>query len=470
MENEDKLAKLEKLRKLKELRDLKAKRDAELNAPKTEDGRRMETLLAAANQEANAKDAANPDKRFSYSNMVYNTPGSVANIAKGLYNVVAHPIDTGEGLYNVGAGLVQKAIPGEQGKEQYADPLIEGLKQYTSKQGIKNKLENDPAGFLLDASLAGGLASKLARVPGKAAAAIDPVNIAKNLPQKAISKMVPDEFAKTQMQSAIKFNTTTPRAVRDKVTQTMLDEKIMPTAKGMDKARDIVNGINTKIDDIIAEATDSGAKVKRAAIYDKMKQVRREFGGAKLEAPKDLKKIDKYIKNFELHLKDINKEYLTPAELQALKKDAYKKVFKDKAQLKSVDSVDATRLNIALSAKEKLEQINPNIKPLNAREGDLLDVLKLVEQKSNRIENLNNVPITGLVNPAVGAAVGGPTGGAVGGVATLMDMPKIKARAAILANTLKKRGAGQMSRNNVNQTLARQLLLESSLNNDDLRE
>jgi hypothetical protein len=52
-----------------------------------------------------------------FSKYAQNIPGDLGDLAKGLYNVARHPIDTFEGMSDVGAGLALRAIPESWQKE-----------------------------------------------------------------------------------------------------------------------------------------------------------------------------------------------------------------------------------------------------------------------------------------------------------------------------------------------------------------
>ncbi len=453
-----------------------------LNNPRASDGSRAGFFNDPSNFPAGfkqqtpdeySKEQSDNPEVFSGMDMVKNIPSSAGDLAKALYQTVSHPIETGKGVWNLGTGALQKAIPGEQGNEKYADALVGALKnRYGGKQEIINTLETDPVGALLDVSsvLTGG-APLLGKTALKAGTAIDPVNLVKNTATVTAGKMVPKNFAHNQMASAVKFNTTTPRPDRDKMIKTMLDEQIAPTYKGMDKIDSITSNINQEIHRLIDNATNSGKKVRKEVLYSKLKDLRKQYGGAKVDAPHDLAAIDSVISTFDQHMRKIGKDTLTPAELQKFKTNAYKKIKFDAKNLKSNQVTDDTRRAMAKAAKEKLEDIVPEVKDLNAREGLLLALSKQLEQKSNRIENLNNSSLTTLLNPAAGYSIGGPSGAALGYVLNTFDKPKVKAKAALLADSLMKKGSvKQYLNNDPKKTALIQALMNSGRVNEQLQE
>lgn len=112
-----------------------------------------------------------------------NTPDSAKRFVGDIASVVTDPIGTVKNLGNLGAGAVEKLIPGEQGHEQYADSVGKFFAdRYGGMDNLKRTMATDPVGFLADASvvLSGGsmLASKVptvSRALGTAARAVDPI-------------------------------------------------------------------------------------------------------------------------------------------------------------------------------------------------------------------------------------------------------------------------------------------------------
>ena len=106
----------------------------------------------------------------------------------GLFDAVAHPIETGKSIGALASGTIQKLIPGEQPNEKIVDSVIDFYKgRYGSFEDIKRTALEDPVGFLADSSLfltgaGAGVkvagAAKIGRAATTAAQAIDPVSLA----------------------------------------------------------------------------------------------------------------------------------------------------------------------------------------------------------------------------------------------------------------------------------------------------
>jgi len=93
---------------------------------------------------------------------------SLVKEAKNMAQPFLHPVETAKALGNLGMGLIELAIPGEQGSEKYAEAVG---KHYTDKYGgveqIKKAIAEDPVSVLADVSviLTGG-GTLAARAPG----------------------------------------------------------------------------------------------------------------------------------------------------------------------------------------------------------------------------------------------------------------------------------------------------------------
>ena len=97
-----------------------------------------------------------------------NLPSSALNLGKGVVGAVAHPVQTGKGLFNVAVGGVQKLLPGQGDKEEYADAIIQFFKErYGSLEAASQTAVEDPVGLATDVlSVFGGgaaLAGKTAQ-------------------------------------------------------------------------------------------------------------------------------------------------------------------------------------------------------------------------------------------------------------------------------------------------------------------
>lgn len=135
---------------------------------------------------------------FSLGETVKNIPSSAGRFLGGIAGAVAHPIRTVKALAGVGAGAVEKLIPGEQAEEKYIDGLVDIYKQrYGGLDETLKTIENDPIGVLADLStvLTGGAAiagkigtvsklgtvSKIAGATTAVGEAINPLSVASKI-------------------------------------------------------------------------------------------------------------------------------------------------------------------------------------------------------------------------------------------------------------------------------------------------
>lgn len=82
---------------------------------------------------------------------IANTPKSAFNLAKDIGTAVINPIDTLKGISKVGAGAVEKLIPGKQASEANFDQLGGYLKQrYGSLESLQKTATEDPFSFGAD--------------------------------------------------------------------------------------------------------------------------------------------------------------------------------------------------------------------------------------------------------------------------------------------------------------------------------
>ena len=103
-----------------------------------------------------------------------NLAPSAIKLGNDLYQAVRHPIDTAGSLLDLGKGIVQLAVPGEQGDEETARAVGRMMaKRYGGLKAIKKTMATDPVGFISDLSMfltGGGTAiAKAGQVGGKLA-------------------------------------------------------------------------------------------------------------------------------------------------------------------------------------------------------------------------------------------------------------------------------------------------------------
>ena len=434
----------------------------------------LENALREAHNQGNVKDAERFAKAlselgdsgpvdFSSMEMLKNVPSSTWKLITDVATAIAHPIQTGEAVLNVGVGAAQKLLPGDfggSGSEKYADAVGEFIKErYGSVDKFQRTLMNDPVGVLSDLALGvtgvgtgvkvASTSSKISRAAGKVAKggmALDPINIAINTVIGA-GKYIPKDFAVNMYKSAAKLPTgSMDAAERAKIIQTALDEKIMPTSSGVEKALDIVFSLNDEIEALLKQGGALGRgsrRVRTATIFKHFNDLKKQVGGKRLGAGNKLKVIQKVMDDF---IKDTGgAEFITIRELQDLKKSAYEDI-NWKLDPKKDLTKDKAYKAAAKGAKETIVEAIPEVSDLNFREGKLLSLLNegKLPQAAKRIGDRDLMGLGSTVSigtgTGAGAVFGVPGAGAIlGTLKAVADNPKIKARTAILANQLRKR-------------------------------
>lgn len=363
------------------------------------------------------------------------TIGSSAwQLAKDITYPFFNPIQTGEALLNLGRGVVEYAIPGEQEHEKYPDAVGQAIKgRYGSLGSIKNTALTDPVGMMADASAivtGGGLlgGSKALTQAGKA---VDPINLSINAVKYPASKLIPENLPSNMYESSAKFRPSLDPNKRRAMVNTALEEGIMPTSKGIGKIDDAIDELNTNINHLIDASTRSGERVPKSMIYQFLDDTRGKLGGVKANAPRDLAVMKRTVNKLDDYLNEIDKDYLTPRELQELKVSIYKDINYDSAKMRGTKAAEETNKDIARAAKVEIEKKIPEIKDLNKREGALLELKPELERSANRIENRDLLGIGAPLKIGAGSSVGGIPGSVIGAGSWLMDNPQLKAKIAL---------------------------------------
>ena len=379
---------------------------------------------------------------YNIGTAIGNIPESASNTIKDIYNAFRHPQDTIIGINNVVSGAINKFTPGLQSSEKYADAAGEMIKQdYGSWNKFKQHAMDDPVGVVGDvASIVSGgslVVPKYGAKLNKMAGAIDPLNVAVSGASKlAMNAPLTKNIPRSMYKSSAKFN---KKFDANAVTETALRERIMPTDGGISKALNKVSDIDMQIDGLIDASVDSGQRIPRTKLYQHLKQARRKLGGVNLEASDNLKKLNKVVGDFEIHMKGLKgKDQLTAREVQDFKKNIYQTIQWKKNQGTGSQAKSVTRKSIARGAKDELERIMPEIKGFNLKQGEMIELLDAIDAPAARIQNKDMSGIGLPLKVMAGEAAAGGIGSFIGFVLGLADSPKIKARIAIGLNDIKR--------------------------------
>lgn len=297
-------------------------------------------------------------------------------------------------------------------------------------KGIKGAAAS---GLTLGGVTGGGLAEEGERLEGFATGAtVGGILSGFGLAGKFIAgKLIPKNAPAKILETALKFRPSIPPAQRAKMTQTALREGVLPTVKGLQQITDTLTTLDLGLTKLINDATKNGTTIPAGRVFSGLKKLRSELGGAKISARADLKAIDRMAKDFAIQLRDLGKSRLTPDELQALKRDAYKRINFDLRQGKASFAKNETAKSIANQAKEAVEGVDPSIKSTNRRMGELIELRDELERTVSRLDNRNLISLDTAAKIGAGAATGTGAGTAVGTGAAILGAPRIKARVAM---------------------------------------
>lgn len=382
---------------------------------------------------------------FSAMEMLKNIPGSALQLGKDLTAPIHSPIDTATGLWKVLSGAVQKIIPGAQDNERYADALGQAMvDRYGSVENALKTLQNDPVGILSDvagvATGGAGLVAKTglkgAATAAKIAAALEPTAIAGSVAGKLTHSSVPRKL----YESAMKPSTALPTATRKQLVETGLAQDVMPTDKGVRKLVQRQEGVEANIANLVEEAQVSGVPITIDRLEKFVPALKRQMGGATIDAAGDLKAIQDTVAQWREHMTKRGQQFMDANDLQKFKTDAYKRIKWNKANLKASAPVEETTKAMARAAREELETMVPSISTANREWGDIEKLLPHLERAAARTGNRDIMGIGAPIKAGAGATLGGPAGAALGVTSGILDMPRPKSYLALKLEKLRKQG------------------------------
>ena len=402
-------------------------------------------------QPTSIKDLETAQREFM-KETIGNIPESAWNYGKSIIEIFKP--ETIKNLYKVVVGVKGLLTPGEQPEEEAARAVGKYFAdRYGGIENLKTTVKTDPVGFMADVSMlltgAGGVAARIpgiigttAKVASKVGGMIEPFNVAKQG-----LRMIPKGIAPKLYESSAKFSTTIPPAERVKIVESALTNKILPNAKGVEKAKKAIEDINTQIDSMISQVGEGGLQVPIQSLFKEWPKLLDEatLSGKPLSNQKTINLIRNQIEEANLR---VGRTGLTPPQLQTLKKKIYKDLEsyyeKSRAAPASIEAQKA----VARSAKESLENLIPEIKGLNAKEGILIELRDAIEKSAARVSNRDllgiGIPLkaggAGMIGGIVGGGVGAGIGSLSGLVLGILDTPIVKSKLAVVINTLKTRG------------------------------
>lgn len=441
---------------------------------------------------------------FDAGRMAGNVGSSAKQYGKDMLDAALSPIDTAKNMIGLGRSAINKAgmsaaeaITGKEAPSNMpgrdtraAEAVGEFYKdRYGGMDEFKTTLMDDPVGVLADASsvLTGG-AGLAARVPGLAKAAkvaqtagrvMEPLNLATSPFRggaRALARVMPESTARNWYQSAAKFPPSMAKEKRDMITNTLLDEGILPNEKGAKILAGRLEDLNKQLDDLVTGADEAGKVIPVGKVFQHIEKLKRDKSGFKAEGKRDLARIDQVIMD-ALDSLD-GRTTVTPGELQAFKVDLYDKIYQRKMSSSGVKRKGIkteAQSTVARGAKDALSDAVPGAKDVNRQLSGLYQARVPLERAVNKLENANKVSIRGPLNVAGGVTAGGVTGnpvlGAIVGVgAYLVDNPQVKGRLARAIVEAKKGNVGNVEKIMQGSTEIRLALALADRSEEELAE
>ena len=356
------------------------------------------------------------------------------------------------------------------------------VKSYGSVDNAKKTATNDPMGFLSDLSgiaSVGRIGAKTAGMPKTAAA----MNVVENLdPMSAIqaggrfagaqgASQIPALNPENIYENLLKMPVTPTskyrnRKTRSGVIETLLDNKISPTPKGVDRLQKLVRSKSNALDDIIDKAEQQGRQIPASDVYRNVLDMRKETIGMRgnPERTSELRSIHGWMKQWQQSMGD--KQFFTPNELRELRQAADSKL-----PWNNVPSVEPPmkrqlREQSAHGMRSALAEGVPEAGPVTKQISTLLDAAEPLERASARLGNNNRLPLNNVITGSAGAGImasGAASGSTLATIAgaimtgkALLWTPAQKAKVAQLINQDRKLA------NPVKRNLVRQLYLQGT--------
>jgi len=239
-----------------------------------------------------------------------------------------------------------------------------------------------------------------------------------------------------------------------KVVNAGVKEGVPVNEQAAELATQKIDDLSDRVANHLAMAK-SGVTVDPRAAVTGLQPLRDQFTQGSGD-PAYLKAINKVEKNF------LNRHPapMAPADAQATKQALYKEVrLANQNAYKGGQPVGLdtqAKQEIADGLKSELENMFPEIKNLNQREGALIELRKALERFTNREGNKQLIPyfstVMALGSAGAGALTGHATAGAEGGAAligaqlvkSMLDNPEVKSKLAIALDKAGNTAAGRV--------------------------
>ena len=316
-------------------------------------------------------------------------------------------------------GLVQKVIPGEQNQEHIVDVVWNDLVDtYGGEAELKRSLVETPGRVIMDAATITTAAGTALKAAGASRAGSVVSNIGKYMEPtsplavgvRAVERVfIPKGLPQRLYQSSLKI----PRKKGVRKQDTLLNAGLeypawragaLPTRRGMEALGQKIKGLQDTIDTTI----QPGQKlVSTDLVLQRVDDLRADLV-RKGASKRDLRAIDSVRKDFENIAPGSFIDAKRAQEIKTGKNTRLKKMY---GEMKSAQ-IEAEK-SIVRGLKEELEDIYPELKTLNAAQGEAIELSNALSNAfmGHRAQNIVGISILSPLahvadNPALKAALG----------------------------------------------------------------
>lgn len=273
--------------------------------------------------------------------------------------------------------------------------------------------------------------------------------------------------ARTLMNSALKPGVADAPTLADarQVVGTALENNIPVTESGGTKLQSLIADYAQRTNDVIQAKARQGATVNPEAVASRLDQI----NTAQVLPEEDVAAINKAKQAFLARkgarpagapeptgIVDASGQPIMrpgaparPAQpvpldvAQAEKQGTYRQIGGKYGELSQAQAESEKAL--ARGYKEEMEAQAPELKALNAKEGEFLGLQSVLERAIRRAGNHDIVGLGDATAAAGGAMVAGPPGAALGFAARVLDYPALKSRLAIAINKASQKTGAPLS-------------------------
>lgn len=219
---------------------------------------------------------------------------------------------------------------------------------------------------------------------------------------KAASSQLLKGAGRKLMQSALKPSSAFSTKEVAEGVETMLKEGLNVTPGGVRKLLGRVTELSSQVDDMIAAAQKSGAKVSKLEALKRVKDTLRNFK-MQVDPKSDTEAIRRVARNF-LNNPAIKNADEIPVQLaQDLKKGTYRALgTKPYGEMSGAQS--EAQKALARGLKEEIERVVPGVAAPNQRQQALLNALEMAESRAKMAGNTNIGGLAYLAHDPVAAA------------------------------------------------------------------